>query len=153
MTHASSEQRITILTIGFAGKGAEEFFTTLRQAGVKRLVDVRLSNVSQLAGFTKKRDLEYFLRAIADIDYVHVPELAPTKHILDDYRKKQIDWAEYERRYRQLLQERQPADDFDAADFDHSCLLCSEGGPDRCHRRLAAEYLRSRWGNVDIKHL
>lgn len=144
---------MTIFTIGFAGKGAEEFFTGLRQAGVKRVVDVRLRNVSQLAGFTKKRDLEYFLRTIVGIDYLHMPELAPTKHILDDYKKRRIDWHEYERSYRQLLQERRPADDLDAEAFDRACLLCSEGEADHCHRRLAAEYLKDQWRDVEIKHL
>lgn len=153
MTEASSEQTITIFTMGFAKKSAREFFEKLQQAGVKRLVDVRLNNVSQLAGFTKKKDLGYFLRAIADIDYVHVPDLAPTKDILDDYKKKQIDWAEYERRYQELLQQREPSEDLKASDFDMACLMCSEVEPVHCHRRLAAEYLGARWDNVTIRHL
>jgi len=144
---------MTIFTIGFAGKSAEEFFTKLREAGVRHVVDVRLNNVSQLAGFTKRRDLEYFLNAIAGIDYAHMPELAPTKAILDDFKKKRISWAEYECRYQQLLRERQPASDLDAEGFDRACLLCSEPEAGQCHRRLAAEHLKERWGNVEIKHL
>ena len=120
---------------------------------MRRLVDIRLNNVSQLAGFTKKQDLEYFLHAIADIDYVHERDLAPTKEILDGYKKKQIDWNEYERRYRSLLEERQPAKRLKPEDFDHACLLCSEPTAEHCHRRLAAEYLKDEWGNVIIHHL
>ena len=105
---------ITLFTIGFTGKSAEEFFETLRKAGVRRLVDVRLNNVSQLAGFTKKRDLQYFLRSIAGIAYVHEPSLAPTKDILDAYKKKRIDWSEYESQFKQLLRVAPPARTVDA---------------------------------------
>jgi uncharacterized protein (DUF488 family) len=93
------EPAIKLFTIGFTGKSAQQFFEILRRAGVRRLVDTRLNNVSQLAGFTKKRDLEYFLRVIADIDYNHDAQLAPTKKILDDYKKHRIDWAEYDRNF------------------------------------------------------
>ncbi|MGD0518084.1 MAG: DUF488 domain-containing protein [Thermoguttaceae bacterium] len=144
---------ITLFTLGFAGKSAKEFFDKLKQSGVRRMVDIRLNNASQLAGFTKKRDLEFFLRAIADINYVHEPDLAPTKEILDDYKKKRIDWNEYESRYQRLIQERQPAKDLKPEDFDRACLLCSEPTPEHCHRRLAAEYLRDEWKNVTIVHL
>ncbi len=144
---------ITLFTVGFTGKSAEEFFEKLKQAGVRRVVDIRLNNVSQLAGFTKKRDLEYFLRTIADINYVHEPEFAPTKEILNDFKKKRIEWSQYESRYLSLLKEREPAKRFKTEDFDHTCLLCSEPTPEHCHRRLAAEYLRDEWGNVIIHHL
>lgn len=142
-----------IFTIGFTKKSAETFFTRLKDADVKRLVDVRLNNVSQLAGFTKKRDLQYFSSAIANITYVHEPRLAPTKDILDAYRKKRIDWQEYQRQFQQLLQERQPAKELRTADFDHACLLCSEPTPEHCHRRLVAEYLKREWETVQIEHL
>ena len=144
---------ITLFTVGFAGKSAKDFFETLKQSGVRRLVDIRLNNVSQLAGFTKKRDLEYFLRVIADINYSHERDLAPTKEILDDYKKKRIDWNEYENRYRRLIEERNPANSLKPEDFDCSCLLCSEPTAEHCHRRLAAEYLKEAWGNVTIVHL
>lgn len=146
--------KITIFTIGFAGKSAQEFFEKLQRAGVKRLIDVRLNNVSQLAGFTKRRDLEYFLRVIADIDYVHFKDLAPTKDILDQFKKmKEIDWADYEQRFNKLLDERQPEDHYVPSEYDRGCLLCSESTPENCHRRLVAEHLRQKWGNVEIKHL
>ena len=142
-----------LFTMGFSGKSAQVFFSKLQQAGVRRLVDVRLSNVSQLAGFTKKRDIEFFLREIAGIAYVHRPDLAPTKEILDDYKKKRFDWAEYERRFNDLLDERRPEEQLTATEFDTACLLCSEPKADKCHRRLVAEYLARRWGNMEIRHL
>ncbi len=145
--------KMTLFTMGSSGKSAEVFFSKLHQAGIRRLVDVRLNNVSQLAGFTKKRDIEFFLREIAGIVYVHRPELAPTKEILDDYKKKRIDWAEYERRFNNLLDERSPEDQLTAEEFDSTCLLCSEPKPDKCHRRLVAEHLARRWSNLEIRHL
>lgn len=125
----------------------------LKEAGVKTVIDIRLNNVSQLAGFTKEQDLPYFLQEIAGMKYVHKPELAPTKDILDAYKKKEIDWSEYEKRFRQLLSERLIENIITPQDADESCLLCSEPKPDKCHRRLTAEYLRELWGNVKIIHL
>lgn len=150
-TNASSD--ITLFTIGFAEKTAEQFFEKLKLAGARRVVDVRLNNVSQLAGFTKKRDIEYFLRAVADIDYVHLPELAPTKEILNGFKKKQLDWNQYEEQYRRLLEQRRPEEHLTREEFDRACLLCSEPTPERCHRRLAAEYLKNQWNDVTIQHL
>ncbi len=144
---------LSLFTIGFTGKPAEEFFETLRKAAVRRLVDVRLNNVSQLAGFTKKRDLQYFLRVIAGIAYVHEPLLAPTKEILDAYTKKRLDWSEYESQFKRLLQLRRPHERLTPAELDHACLLCSEPTAERCHRRLVAEYLREQWKEIDIRHL
>jgi len=144
---------IRVFTIGFARKSAREFFSALRAAGVRRVVDIRLNNVSQLAGFTKKSDLEYFLSAIGDIAYVHRPDLAPTKEILDAYKKKQIDWAEYERRFLELLRERHAESLVSPDEMDGACLLCSEPAAKKCHRRLVAEYLREKWGNLEVSHL
>jgi uncharacterized protein (DUF488 family) len=150
---AEQLQTIRLFTIGFTGKSAKEFFEKLRRAGVRRLVDTRLNNVSQLSGFTKKRDLEYFLHAIADIEYVHDVQLAPTKDILDDYKKKRIDWSQYERCFRKLMETRQPDKLLSPDELDHACLLCSEPTPEHCHRRLVAEYLKSHWKNVVVQHL
>lgn len=153
-TTDTNSQQITIYTIGFAKKTAQEFFEKLQRAGVNRLIDVRLNNVSQLAGFTKKKDLEYFLRVIAGIDYAHFDELAPTKDILDSFKKqKEMDWADYERRFNALMEQRSPETHHLPDEFDQACLLCSEATPENCHRRLVAEHLRRRWGNVEIKHL
>lgn len=142
-----------IFTIGFTKKSAEAFFTKLQRAGVKKLVDVRLNNVSQLAGFTKRDDLRYFLKAICDIDYVHLPELAPTQEIMDEYKKHNGDWGLYERQFIDLLKARKVEKKLDRRSFEDACLLCSEDKPAHCHRRLVAEYLKDKWGNVQIEHI
>jgi uncharacterized protein (DUF488 family) len=142
-----------IYTIGFAEKNAREFFTKLKDAGVKTVIDIRLNNTSQLAGFTKEQDLPYFLQEIAGIKYVHKPELAPTKDILDAYRKKEIDWPEYEKQFRYLLIERKIENVITPQFVDNACFLCSEPKSDKCHRRLVAEYLRDLWQGVEIIHL
>ena len=143
-----------IFTIGFTRKSAETFFTRLKNAGVKRLVDVRLNNVSQLAGFTKKDDLRYFTNEICHIDYMHVPALAPTADILDPYKKqKNGDWPLYERQFRALIEQRRIEETVPREVLDGGCLLCSEEKPHHCHRRLVAEYLSEKWGDVEIEHI
>lgn len=144
---------VRLFTIGFTGKSAEQFFGHLQRAGVRVLIDTRLNNVSQLAGFTKRRDLEYFLNAIAGIGYVHDTELAPTADLLGAYKKKQIDWPEYERRFNALLERRAPEARRRPAEFDRACLLCSEPTPEHCHRRLVAERLVRVWPEVHVEHL
>ena len=142
-----------IFTIGFTKKSAETFFTLLRKAGVKRLIDVRLNNISQLAGFTKKNDLRYFAKAIGNIDYVHAPDLAPTQDILDTYKKHGGDWNSYERQFLDLMRARQVEEKTSRVVLDGGCLLCSEEKPRFCHRRLVAEYLKEHWGDVEIEHI
>ncbi|MDY6785053.1 MAG: DUF488 domain-containing protein [Cyanobacteriota bacterium] len=144
---------VTLFTIGFTQKTAEQFFETLRKSGVKRIIDTRLHNVSQLSGFAKRKDLEYFLKKICNIDYRHEVDLAPTKEILDDYKKKKGDWEIYEQRFIQLLENRKIERHFSPKLFEDSCLLCSEAKPHHCHRRLVAEYLNQQWGNIKICHL
>jgi len=147
-------KNIEIFTIGFTKKKAEYFFEKLKTAGVKRIVDVRLNNVSQLAGFAKKDDLIYFLKQLGGMDYVHIPELAPTKDILDAYKKQKGDWETYERKFIELMERRHIEDKIPKEVLDEGCLLCSEDKPHHCHRRLVAEYLKSKWNdNVEIKHL
>lgn len=141
-----------IFTIGFTRKSAESFFNKLQLAGVKLLVDVRLNNVSQLAGFAKRDDLRYFAKAICHIEYTHLPELAPTKNILDAY-KKHKDWGLYERQFLDLISERKIEEKLQRELLDSACLLCSEDRPNHCHRRLVAEYLKEKWGNLEIQHL
>jgi uncharacterized protein (DUF488 family) len=142
-----------IFTIGFTKKSAESFFTKLQRAGVKRLVDVRLNNVSQLAGFTKRDDLRYFTKAICNIDYVHLPDFAPTQNILDAYKKHRGDWGLYERQFLDLMTMRRSEDKVPREVMEGSCLLCSEDKPHHCHRRLVAEYLKEKWGDVEIEHI
>lgn len=146
-------KKINLFTIGFTQKNAQKFFETLKKAGVRRVIDTRLNNVSQLAGFTKKSDLQYFLKTIADIDYIHLLDLAPTKDILDEYKKKKGDWAVYEQKFLQLIANRQIENKVSPEIINDACLLCSEAKPHHCHRRLVAEYLNKKWGNIDICHL
>ena len=143
----------TIFTIGFTKKTAEDFFTKLEKAGVKRVVDIRLNNSSQLAGFAKSNDLEFFLKRISDIDYMHIVDLAPTRKILDAFKKKKINWPEYEKRFNKLMKQRKIESMMSTELRDGDCFLCSEDEPTHCHRRLAAEYLLSCWGNLEIMHL
>ncbi|OHB62842.1 MAG: hypothetical protein A2Y77_16795 [Planctomycetes bacterium RBG_13_62_9] len=142
-----------IFTIGFTKKSAEEFFTRLKGAGVRRVVDVRLNNTSQIAGFAKARDLAFFLRAIAGIDYLHLPELAPTQEILDDFVKAKGAWSEYARRFTELMETRRVAETLPGALLEGDCLLCSENTPEHCHRRLVAEHFQKHWPDVEIVHL
>ena len=146
-----------IYTIGFTKKSAARFFEeVLEPSGAKRVIDVRIHNSSQLAGFAKAGktggDLAFFLRRICAMDYVYVPELAPTAALLDDYRKHGQSWSAYEQRYVSLLDSRRAAS-LDPALLADGVLLCSEAEPDHCHRRLAAEYFQHRWGGVEIVHL
>ena len=142
-----------IFTIGFTKKSAERFFTALQQAGVKRIVDVRLNNVSQLAGFSKMDDLRYFLKAIGGIEYVHLPVLAPTQEMLDAYKKQRGDWSVYEKQFLELMATRHVEETVPKDLLNEGCLLCSEDKPDYCHRRLVAEYLANHWPSVQVVHL
>ncbi len=142
-----------VYTIGFAGKSAETFFTSLVKHGVRKVIDIRLSNVSQLAGFTKKNDLKYFLKVIANIEYEYLPQLASTKELMDGFRGGKIPWEEYEVTYLALLEERQVLKNLKPEDFDKGCLLCSEEKPDHCHRRLAAEWLQKHWEGLKLIHI
>jgi uncharacterized protein (DUF488 family) len=144
---------INLFTIGFTQKSAQKFFETLQEAGVKQVVDTRLNNVSQLAGFAKRADLEYFLKSIGGISYVHILDLAPTQDILDEYKKNKGDWAVYEQKFLQLIASRQIEKKISPSQLDSACLLCSEAKPHHCHRRLVAEYLNGKWGSINICHL
>ena len=144
---------IQVFTIGFTRKTAREFFTLLKRPGLTRVVDTRLNNVSQLAGFAKKEDLRFFLREIAGVDYIHLPLLAPTKEMLDDYRNNGAGWDIYQRRFLDLMAERRIETQIEPRLLAGACLLCSEPTPHHCHRRLVAEYLRDQWGGMAIQHL
>jgi uncharacterized protein (DUF488 family) len=141
-----------LFTIGFTQKNAEDFFTRLKNAGVKNLVDVRLNNISQLAGFAKKDDLRFFTKQLCGADYQHLPDLAPTQDMLDEYKKKKGSWEAYAQKFLALMASRH-IETIDKKILDGSCLLCSEDKPHYCHRRLVAEYLNDKWKDVDIEHL
>ena len=146
-------ETMKIHTIGFTQKTAEQFFEALRLAKVKRVVDVRLHNTSQLSGFAKQDDLRYFLDRITGIDYVHEPLLAPTDEMLSAYRKGAIRWEEYESRFVSVLASRRIEERLSKDTLDGSCLLCSEAKPHHCHRRLVAEFLEDRWGGIAVSHV
>ncbi len=142
-----------LFTIGFTKKNAQTFFSKIRKAGVTRLIDIRLNNVSQLAGFAKRDDLIFFLKELCDCDYRHMPNFAPTKEILDAYKNKEISWDEYVKRFSKLIQERSIESQITAQELNNACLLCSEPTPEQCHRRLVAEYLKEKFGDIEITHL
>jgi uncharacterized protein (DUF488 family) len=145
---------VEIYTIGFTQTTAERFFSRLADAKVERLLDVRLNNSSQLAGFAKAKDLPYFLRELVGASYEHEPMLAPTQAMLDEYKKRKGDWSAYESQFFDLLRGRQIESVLSATDFEQrSALLCSEASADQCHRRLVCEYLAQHWPSVHAIHL
>lgn len=145
---------ITLFTIGFTKKSAEHFFNLLRDNHVKQLVDVRINNSSQLAGFAKGKDLEFFVNEICHIPYQHVDDFAPTKELLDKWHKAEVTWEDYVKIYTTLLKDRDVVRKYGVKAFDGSCFLCSEDTPEKCHRRLLAEYLQAHSKEkVTIVHL
>lgn len=143
----------TLFTIGFTQKSAEQFFSALMDAGVRRMIDTRLNNRSQLAGFAKAADLSYFLRTIGNIDYAYAAELAPTQEMLDRYKKAKGSWVQYTEDYLGLLDQRRVSEHLGRWNLEGACLLCSEHDPRYCHRRLAAEYFQSCDPSIEIVHL
>ncbi|WP_204211791.1 DUF488 domain-containing protein [Corynebacterium urinipleomorphum] len=141
---------LKLFTIGYSKKSAEEFFNLLRENGVKRVVDIRRHNTNQLAGFTKKDDLAWFLDVIAGIEYEHVLELAPSEELMHAYRKDGLPFDEFADKLRAQFDGR---DMPTKAAFDHAALLCSEADPSTCHRLVAAEYLADKWSGVEVVHL
>jgi uncharacterized protein (DUF488 family) len=142
-----------LFTIGFTNKSAARFFGLLREAGVREVIDIRLNNRSQLAGFSKSDDLGYFLRAISGIGYRHELSMAPTQEMLDAYKKQGGSWSNYERDFLELMSVRAVGNSITAQELDGACLLCSEHQPTYCHRRLVAEYLKTKLPSLSIAHL
>ena len=143
-----------IYTIGFTRKSAESFFELLRAAGVGTLVDIRLHNRSQLAGFAKRDDLAWFARELAGIEYLHVPELAPTQDLFDAFKKRGGSWEALEQGFRRVMEQRGAYERFDRKLLRRSpCLLCSEAAPEHCHRRLVAEALAATEPGLRVVHL
>ena len=143
-----------IYSIGFTQKSASEFFGTLKAHGIERLLDVRLNNTSQLAGFAKQADLAYFLQEICNAAYEHEPLLAPTQELLDAFKKHKGSWDVYEESFLSLMKERKIECAIDRESFaKRTVLLCSEPTAERCHRRLVLEYLRQHWEGIEIHHL
>ena len=153
MGKSDSEESVAVFTIGYAGKNARQFFSILTQAGIRKVIDVRLYNTSQLAGFTKKQDIEYFLQAIVDAEYIHMPIMAPTKQLLNNYKKGLTNWQRYEAQFKSIIAQRQIEKHITPQDMDMACFLCSEAKANNCHRRLVAEYLAGLWPHITIGHL
>lgn len=144
---------MNICTVGFSKKNLREFIRKLQLAGVTKVIDIRLHNTSQLAGYAKKDDLEYVL-GLVGIGYEHHPELAPTEEILDGYKKKKFSWQDYERKFKEVLAQRNPMLSIDFLNEKGPvCLLCAEDKPLQCHRRLVAEYYAGHVEGLQIKHL
>jgi uncharacterized protein (DUF488 family) len=143
-----------IYTIGFTQTNAEHFFDRLVQAKIERLLDVRLKNVSQLAGFAKAQDLPYFLDKLAGVTYEHEPLLAPSEDLLAAYRDRTLTWENYERGFLWLMEDREIQTVLTREDFDaRTVLLCSEATAECCHRRLLGEYLAEHWNDLRMEHL
>lgn len=144
-----------IFTIGFTKTPAAEFFGKLKQAGIRRLLDVRLNNTSQLAAYAKRDDLRFFVEEICEADYEHEPLLAPTQDMLDAYKKHKGDWPTYERKFLALMIDRRIEENLDRAKFQSipTALLCSERTCEFCHRRLVFEHLSQHWGDLVAVHL
>lgn len=145
---------MNVYTIGFTKKNAETFFGLIKKNKVKTLIDIRLNNSSQLAGFAKKDDLKFFLKELCSTQYIHIPELAPTQDILNAYKNGEISWENYENSYLKLLEQRKVENIITTELLDCSCFLCSEHKAQFCHRRLAVDYLNRKNGNsLIVKHL
>lgn len=144
---------MNLYTIGFRKKSAQEFFGKLLQYKVKKILDIRLNNVSQLAGYTKRNDFEFFLKTICHIDYCHLPDLAPTQEILDEFKKNKGSWQVYEVKFNELIRVRQIEKIVTKELLSDACLLCSEPTSEHCHRRLVAEYLQIHFPNIKITHI
>lgn len=142
-----------LYTIGFTKKGAETFFETLKENDVRNVLDIRLRNNTQFAGFTKRDDLPYLLRKIGGICYRHWDHAAPTAKLLKDYQDEKITWATYKKENNKLIKSRKVASDVTAAELNRACLLCAEPEADYCHRRLLAEYLATQFPNLEVIHL
>ncbi|CAB3784609.1 hypothetical protein LMG27177_01648 [Paraburkholderia fynbosensis] len=145
---------VRVATIGFTGKSAAHFFDLLKSAQVRTVLDIRLNNTSQLAGFAKKQDLPYFLDRLCNAAYVEMPDLAPEPHLLKRYQGKQLSWDQFTAEYVELIAKRRVESNLDVDLFQSACLLCSEHLPHRCHRTLAVEYLNTQWnGRMVVTHL
>ncbi|WNC94277.1 DUF488 domain-containing protein [Paraburkholderia sp. FT54] len=145
---------VQVATIGFTGKTAQEFFDLLKNAEVRTVLDIRLSNTSQLAGFAKKQDLPFFLDKLCGAAYEEMPDLAPEPDLFKRFKAKELTWDDFSAAYVELIAKRRVESNLDVDQFRSACLLCSEHLPHHCHRALALEYLNSRWNSrLKITHL
>ena len=142
-----------LYTMGYTQKTAEKLFNLLSEHEIKRLMDIRLHNNTQLAGFTKQNNFKYFIERLSDIEYRHIPLMAPSKDIFDDYMKNGLEWEGYELRFKRLIDQRKIEQLINEDEIDGACMLCCEPEATNCHRRLVAEYLQNYFKNIEIIHL
>lgn len=144
-----------LYTIGFTQKSAETFFSLIKKNNIELLIDIRLNNKSQLAGFAKGEDLKFFLKNLSKCEYKYLEEYAPTKEILEGYRKKLIDWDTYIKQYNELLEKRGDYKKFveKFSSYEKVCLLCSEATAEKCHRRLMVEIIKKANPKIEIIHI
>jgi uncharacterized protein (DUF488 family) len=143
---------MNIYTIGYTPKTAEQFFELIKKNNIKLLLDIRLNNKSQIAGFTKRENLPYFLWELCQCKYEHCLEFTPNEEM---YNEKKISWERYTRDYIILIESRGTYKNFidRFADYENICLLCSESTPDRYHRRLLAEMIIQNNPDTILTHL
>lgn len=147
--------KINLYTIGFTKKTAEKFFNLLIDNNVEKVLDIRLNNTSQLSAFAKYPDIEYFLKEIAGIGYIHDKNFAPDKNTLISYKKGEITWEDYIEEFEASMQERD-IEEYIAekySNINNYCLLCSEATPVNCHRSLLAQIFKRNIGKIEIKEL
>jgi len=146
--------KLNIYTIGFTKKTAKQFFALLKKNGIKKVVDIRLNNKSQLAGFAKGVDLQYFLK-LHGIEYEHNIMLAPTKELRKRYNDKKVkmSFEEYTDEFTKIMQQRSCIIKLQNKDLDKVCYLCSEDTPDKCHRKLVVEEIKGSNKDIQIIHL
>jgi len=149
----NTEYKIKLFTIGYTKKSAQQFFELLKKNQIKRVVDIRLNNKGVFAGFSKMGDIQYFCKILINADYIYKPEFAPTKDMLKRYRKKEITWEDYEKEYDDLIEKRNIKESLKINEYDYNCFLCSEHLPDKCHRKLLAEYFLKLNSNIEISHI
>ena len=144
---------MSVFTIGFTGKTAETFFSTLKESGAKRVVDIRINRTSQLAGFAKEQDMSYFLNKLSNMNYLVNTDLAPTKDLLTSYREREISWEKYSQEYISLIHKRKIIESLGIEYFENSVFMCSEKESERCHRKLLTDLLLEKFPRVEIVHL
>ncbi|TJX12702.1 DUF488 domain-containing protein [Tissierella creatinini] len=144
-----------IYTIGFTKKTAERFFNILKENRIELVLDIRLNNTSQLAGFAKFPDIKYFLNQICGIEYIHDVRFSPSEETLKRYKKKAINWEQYISEFNITMNERNINKDIkENYSLDKNvCLLCSEVTSENCHRSLVSSRFKDIFGDIDIINL
>lgn len=144
-----------LYTIGFTQKSAKTFFESLKNNNIETIIDIRLNNTSQLAGFAKFPDIAFFLNELCAINYIHDTKFAPQKTTLKNYKNKTIDWEQYVAEFDNTMKSRHIEEYIrkNYRNLNNMCLLCSEPTAEKCHRRLIADIFKSQYTHLEIIHL